>query len=105
MKILRRSLTLALTLAVFLAGFSFPESQGNAVAEIVVPSGISGTNDVGEQPDELLQSGEWLYYLDGNEAIIAGYELAIFSPNFLKIDHLVPSGFVAVMGLYYSPPG
>ena len=47
--------------------------------------------------------GQELNVIEFAQAFTA-YELAIFSPNFLKIDHLVPSGFVAVIGLYYSPP-
>lgn len=47
--------------------------------------------------------GQELNVIEFTQAFTA-YELAIFSPNFFKIDHLVPSGFVAVMGLYYSPP-
>ena len=66
MRILKRTFTLVLTLAVLLAGFSFPESQGKAKAETTAAVGISGTSDVGNQPDELLQSGEWLYYLYGD---------------------------------------
>ena len=73
MKMIKRTFTLVLTLAVLLAGFAFPEFRREAKAEDTMPSGISGTSDVGNQPDELLQSGEWLYYLDGDEAIIAGY--------------------------------
>lgn len=73
MKIIKRTFTLVLTLAVLLVGFTFPDVHGEAKAETTMPSGISGTSDVGNQPDELLQSGEWLYYLDGDEAIIAGY--------------------------------
>ena len=48
--------------------------------------------------------GQELNVIEFAQAFTA-YELAIFSPNFLKIDHLVPSGFVAVMGLYYSLHG
>ena len=46
--------------------------------------------------------GQELNVIEFAQAFTA-YELAIFSPNFLKIDHLVPSGFVTVIGLYYSP--
>lgn len=74
MKITKRVFTLFLSLTVLLAGISIPTFTREAKAESNAPSGIIGTNDVGIQPDELLQSGEWLYYLDGDEAIIAGYD-------------------------------
>ena len=73
MKTIKRTFTLVLTLAVLLAGLSFPAIQYEAIAETGMSSGVEGTNDVGTAPDELLQSGEWLYYLDGDEIVIAGY--------------------------------
>ena len=92
MRIIKRTFTLVLTLAVLLAGFSFPELQGKAKAETTATVGIAGTNDVGNQPDDLLQSGEWLYYLYGDEAIIAGYtntrESTLVIPFYLD-KHLV----------------
>ena len=45
--------------------------------------------------------GQELNVIEFAQAFTA-YELAIFSPNFFKIDHLVPSGFVVTT--YYSPP-
>lgn len=73
MKTIRRMIALLLTLALLLMDFGIRGFQKEAKAETSAPTGIIGTNDVGTQPDELLQSGEWLYYLDGEEAIIAGY--------------------------------
>lgn len=73
MKMIKCIFTLLLTVPVLLLGFSFPAFEGKADTEPAIPSGILGTNNVGTQPEEFLQSGEWLYYLDGDEAIIAGY--------------------------------
>ena len=73
MTMTKRMFTLILALAVLMAGFAFPKFQGEAKAEAAAPDGIPGTGDVGTRPEKLLQSGEWLYYLDGDEAIIAGY--------------------------------
>lgn len=92
MKQMKRTFTLFLTFVMLITGFIYPEFQSEAKAEQAAPAGIAGSADVGNQPEELLQSGEWLYYLYGDEAIIAGYankgETSLAIPYYLD-KHLV----------------
>jgi len=96
MKTIKRVLSLITAISLILVSISITGLAGEAVAETNVYSGIIGTKDVGTVPDELLQSGEWLYYLDGDEAIIAGYrnnsEQALRIPFSLNRHNVVGIG-------------
>ena len=70
MKLWKRILSAVLLFAVGMVGFEFPEIQGQSALAEYVPY---GSTNVPETPGSLRTSGEWLYWLDGEYAIIAGY--------------------------------
>ena len=66
----KRIFALMLMVVVTFTGFQFPEiTQTTAKAE----RAPLGTTEVPETPEDLLQSGEWAYWLLNECAIIAGY--------------------------------
>ena len=94
MKKWQRILSALLMVSLVLSGMTLPSGLSRAQASA---SGISGTNAVKSRPEGILSLGEWLYYLEDGDAVIAGYAdqsaSALSLPN--ELDGHIVSGIGA----------
>lgn len=82
MKCLKRVLSIVLICAFVITGVGFPELNYSARAENVAANGSTSVMDT---PQQLLHFGEWIYWIDGGLAYIAGYE------NLQEVNLKIPS--------------
>ena len=71
MKLVQRSI--AMLLVVVLAFSLVDWTMGNSATAYADNTPTWGSTSVGETPDELLTMGEWQYWVEDGQAIVAGY--------------------------------
>ena len=72
MRRFKRVFALLMIMMLLLTAVDWPGCIGTTAYADNVPS--QGDSSVTETPDELLNAGEWQYWIEDGQAIIAGYE-------------------------------
>ena len=72
MKHVKRVFALFLVMVLLFTGIDWVTCSGAKAYADNIPT--QGSTDVGETPEELLNLGEWLYYVENGQATVAGYQ-------------------------------